>query len=66
MDQMLADANVVVIASAVTPWKRACAGQRSLKIFESFQSAASGADAVVDEIDDPPTRLLWVEALGGT
>lgn len=46
-DQMPADDNVVVIASAVTPWKRACAGQRSLKICESFQSAASGATAVM-------------------
>src|SRR5580704_4337375 len=44
---MLADDNAAVIASAVTAWKRACAGQRSLKICESFQSAASGAAAVI-------------------
>ena len=41
--EILADDNAAVIASAVTAWKRACAGHRSLKICESFQSAASGA-----------------------
>src|SRR6266571_813672 len=44
---MLAHDNVVDIVSAVTPWKRACAGQRSLKMCESFQSAARGAAAVI-------------------
>jgi len=38
---------MVDIASAVTPWNRACAGQRWLKMCESFQSAASGAAAVI-------------------
>src|SRR5712692_2803819 len=47
MDQMLTDDSVAAIASAVTPWKRACAGQRSLKICESFQSAARGAATVI-------------------
>src|SRR5579863_9418842 len=44
---MLADDNAAVIASAVTAWKRTCAGHRSLKICESFQSAASGAATVI-------------------
>src|SRR5258707_14993599 len=47
MDQMLSDDSVAVIASAVTPWKRACAGQRLLKMCESFQSAATGAATVI-------------------
>lgn len=47
IDQMLTDDSAVAIASAVTPWKRACAGQRSLKMCESFQSAATGAAAVI-------------------
>src|SRR6516225_6494465 len=44
---MLAEDKVMAIASAVTPWKRACAGQRLLKMCESFQSAARGAAAVI-------------------
>ena len=47
IDQMLAADNEAAIASAVTPWNRAWAGQRSLKICESFQSAASGAATVI-------------------
>src|SRR5690348_17312517 len=44
---MFADDNVTAIASAVTPWKRAWPGQRLLKMCESFQSAATGATAVI-------------------
>src|SRR5258708_17401340 len=47
MDQMLSDDSVLVIASAVTPWKRACAGERLLKMCESCQSAATGAATVI-------------------
>src|SRR5215472_18905875 len=47
MDKMLSEDSVAVIASAVTPWKRACPGQRSLKMCESFQSAATGAATVI-------------------
>ena len=46
-DQMLSDDSEVAMASAVTPWKRACSGQRSLKMCESFQSAAMGAATVI-------------------
>lgn len=44
---MLADDSMLDIVSAVTPWNRACAGQRSLKMCESFQSAAKGTAAVI-------------------
>jgi hypothetical protein len=47
MDQMLTADSEVAIASAVTPWNRACPGQRSLKTCESFQSAATGAATVI-------------------
>src|SRR5512132_3942835 len=46
-DQRLRPASVLVMASATTPWKRAWEGQRWLKMWDSFQSAASGAAAVI-------------------
>ena len=46
-DQMFRDDSVTAVASAVTPWNRACAGQRSLKMCESFQSAARDATTVI-------------------
>src|SRR5918996_3405326 len=46
-DQRLRPARLLVMASATTPWKRACEGQRWLKMCESFQSAATGATAVI-------------------
>jgi hypothetical protein len=46
-DQRLRPASVLVMASATTPWKRAWEGQRRLKMCESFQSATTGAAAVI-------------------
>src|SRR5512132_874151 len=46
-DQRLRPARVLVMVSATTPWKRAWEGQRWLKMWESFQSAATGAAAVI-------------------
>src|SRR5512132_3499079 len=46
-DQRLRPASVLVMANATTPWKRAWEGQRWLKMWESFQSAATGAAAVI-------------------
>jgi hypothetical protein len=55
---------VLVIVSPTTPWKRAWDGQRWLKMCESFQSAATGATAVITfaRVSRPrpasrPTRL---------
>src|SRR5512132_678213 len=46
-DHRLRPARVLVMANATTPWKRAWEGQRWLKMWESFQSAATGAAAVI-------------------
>jgi hypothetical protein len=46
-DHRLRPASVLVMASATTPWKRAWEGQRWLKMWESFQSVATGAAAVI-------------------
>src|SRR5829696_545618 len=41
-DHRLRLARPLVMARATTPWKRAWEGQRWLKMWESFQSAATG------------------------
>src|SRR5829696_6854723 len=46
-DHRLRLARPLVMARATTPWKRAWEGQRWLKMWESFQSAATGASAVI-------------------
>ena len=45
-DQTEADESEAAIAKAVTPWNRACDGQRSLNMCESFQSAETGPATV--------------------
>jgi hypothetical protein len=46
-DHRLRLARLLVMARATTPWKRAWDGQRWLRMCESFQSAATGATAVI-------------------
>ncbi len=46
-DHRLRPARVLVMVRVTTPWKRAWEGQRGLEMCESFQSAATGATAVL-------------------
>src|SRR5215216_5693065 len=54
------------MARVTTPWKRAWEGQRWLKMCESFQSAATGASAVITlarvSRPRPASRPMAVEA----
>src|SRR5512132_450875 len=66
-DHRLRPARLLVMASATTPWKRAWEGQRWLKMWESFQSAAIGATAVIRlarvSRPRPASRPTAVEAI---
>src|SRR5918995_248658 len=58
-DHRLRLARPLVMARATTPWKRAWDGQRWLKMWESFQSAATGASAVIRLARVSRPRPAW-------